>query len=904
MIAAPWLAALLVQAVRAQPGARGRRPRGAAARLDHVRGRAIGGGLLALVALTIPTLASGVSIAGRAGRGRAAGRPDAAAAARAWTSCSSRWRSSRSLQLRLYGAPITRTRARRAGRRPAARRGPAIGLLAGAVLAIRIVPRLAELAERVLARGRRPRAGARRPAGRPTAAALHPRRAAADPRRGARDVRVGARRHLDARARATRRRIAAGADVRVDARRRAAPSRPGRLGEALRAVPGVTAATPVVGRAIQLGTTLRDGDAAGHRRGGDGGHRADARGRRRATRRSPRCARLGDARRAGPGHPDPDGHAAALAHRRLGVRRRVDGFEPFPRATRGCELRASSCSTRDGRIARLPAARPARSDGGRLVVDLAGPDGAGLPLPAHRSSPIQLGVTPGGNLDGRRRARWTSRARDEPRRDEGDAWTPARASRAAARMIGGGGAQDVDAPARCPSGSTSSGCSATQRVDYQRRCPGPTTPRRARRSSATGASSTRTGAAVGRHAHGERVRGARSTCRILGDGRRLPDAGPGASRSRSWTASRSSSSGSRRGWRRPRPPSGGSRRRRRRARRSPRPSRPARSTATDVVDRTAVEERARGRPLGLGVIGILGLGSIAALVFAAIGFLVTSRVSTTERLGELALLKALGLAPRQLLAWLSAEGVALLVVGLTAGVAAGAAARVARAAVRDAHRRPARPPCRRPSSSCRSRRSCRRWCWAAAAGGRDRRARAPAAARRPDERGPPREGRVAWPGRGSPCGGSRDDRAADARASLVLVLVTALLAALAPRVLAGLADDAVRAEVAAAQPVRPGTSRCSQDRASGRGPADDPLAARREAARPRARADLPGAGPVADRETGARPSRAGRFRVDKPTTDPAFVAAADPGGHRPTYMRYVEGGRPTSDGHDARRRRA
>ena len=93
--------------------------------------------------------------------------------------------------------------------------------------------------------------------------------------------------------------------------------------------------------------------------------------------------------------------------------------------------------------------------------------------------------------------------------------------------------------------------------------------------------------------------------------------------------------------------------------------------ASSVVDRTAVQASLVGDPLGLGVIGILGLGSIAALVFAAVGLLVTTSVSTQERLGELALLKALGVAPRQLLSWLTAEGAALLFVGLLAGVGLG-----------------------------------------------------------------------------------------------------------------------------------------------------------------------------------------------------------------------------------------
>ena len=58
-------------------------------------------------------------------------------------------------------------------------------------------------------------------------------------------------------------------------------------------------------------------------------------------------------------------------------------------------------------------------------------------------------------------------------------------------------------------------------------------------------------------------------------------------------------------------------------------------------------------------------------MFAAIGFLVTTTVSTQERLGEFALLKALGLAPRQLFRWLTLENAALLVVGLLAGIMLG-----------------------------------------------------------------------------------------------------------------------------------------------------------------------------------------------------------------------------------------
>ena len=93
--------------------------------------------------------------------------------------------------------------------------------------------------------------------------------------------------------------------------------------------------------------------------------------------------------------------------------------------------------------------------------------------------------------------------------------------------------------------------------------------------------------------------------------------------------------------------------------------------ALDVVDTTAVTADLAGDPLGLGVIGILGLGSLAALVFASIGFLVSATVSISERIGEFALLKALGLGPRRLLLWLSIENFLLLATGLILGTLLG-----------------------------------------------------------------------------------------------------------------------------------------------------------------------------------------------------------------------------------------
>jgi hypothetical protein len=90
-----------------------------------------------------------------------------------------------------------------------------------------------------------------------------------------------------------------------------------------------------------------------------------------------------------------------------------------------------------------------------------------------------------------------------------------------------------------------------------------------------------------------------------------------------------------------------------------------------ITSRTKVERDLSGDPLALGVIGLLGLGSLAAMVFAAIGFIVNATVSTAEREGELALLRALGLSGGQLSTWLSAEHGLLLVAGLGGGVALG-----------------------------------------------------------------------------------------------------------------------------------------------------------------------------------------------------------------------------------------
>jgi hypothetical protein len=90
-----------------------------------------------------------------------------------------------------------------------------------------------------------------------------------------------------------------------------------------------------------------------------------------------------------------------------------------------------------------------------------------------------------------------------------------------------------------------------------------------------------------------------------------------------------------------------------------------------IVDRAQVVASLDSDPVGLGTLGALLLGSIAATAFAVVGFLVGASVATRERLGEFALLRALGLAPRQLWRWLAAENAFLLAVGVLAGTGIG-----------------------------------------------------------------------------------------------------------------------------------------------------------------------------------------------------------------------------------------
>jgi hypothetical protein len=76
-------------------------------------------------------------------------------------------------------------------------------------------------------------------------------------------------------------------------------------------------------------------------------------------------------------------------------------------------------------------------------------------------------------------------------------------------------------------------------------------------------------------------------------------------------------------------------------------------------------------PVALGIIGALGIGIAAAAAFAVVGFVVSAAVSARERVTEFALLRALGLSSRQLSGWLSLENATLGVISLLCGTGLG-----------------------------------------------------------------------------------------------------------------------------------------------------------------------------------------------------------------------------------------
>ncbi len=93
--------------------------------------------------------------------------------------------------------------------------------------------------------------------------------------------------------------------------------------------------------------------------------------------------------------------------------------------------------------------------------------------------------------------------------------------------------------------------------------------------------------------------------------------------------------------------------------------------AVKVIDRIELSNLKRNDPIALGTIGSLALGFVAAAVFAAVGFAVSATVSARERVSEFALLRAVGLSNRQLASWLALEQTALVFLSVGIGTLIG-----------------------------------------------------------------------------------------------------------------------------------------------------------------------------------------------------------------------------------------
>ena len=663
VLAAPWLAMLLVQAVRLNPAMEGV---GLSAPLPGPSTfiTAALGGLVALLVLTIPTLASGVSIAGvRAAVGRQAGRTlpqrlglDLALVVLAVIAM---------LQLRLYGATLTRNAGGTLGVDPLLVAAPAIGLLGGAVLAIRIVPRLAELGERAMARTRGliGSLGSRQVARRPlryTRAALLLILAAALGTFASAHAATWTRSQADQAA------WAVGADMRMSPGPQS-DLPPWATGAALRAIPGVTAATPVVQAAVDIGSTIRGGTLVAV----DGAAMADI---VRLRDDAAGAATVAGLREIGRRRPPAPGIELPAGTRRIALRydsafTPVEGFAPVPEGHPG--LRAAVVlADGDGRVARIQSDHgPIGVEGAELVIPLATEAGGEATDPLHLIG-LDVGLSISGLTDAGVQGQVDLTSVAVSPDDQGDTWVPVDLASADGRWVrdqGGtlipfdpGTGPMVRLPVQDLFPFFEYGWEMTV-LPPRDPAPIPTLVGQAFLD--------RTGAQVG-----DQLRASVFGVPVTLDLAARVDAFPPLDQSKPFVVvdglaldlARAGARGSivdADSWLLSVDPD--------RAAEVAATLRSAPIGALDVVETSAVTADLAGDPLGLGVIGILGLGSLAALVFASIGFLVSATVSMSERIGEFALLKALGLAPRQLLLWLSIENLLLLATGLILGTLLG-----------------------------------------------------------------------------------------------------------------------------------------------------------------------------------------------------------------------------------------
>ncbi len=91
----------------------------------------------------------------------------------------------------------------------------------------------------------------------------------------------------------------------------------------------------------------------------------------------------------------------------------------------------------------------------------------------------------------------------------------------------------------------------------------------------------------------------------------------------------------------------------------------------EVVSQDELLDGMRRDPVALGTVGAFWFGLFAAAVFAVVGFVVNAAVSARERAPEFAMVRALGLSSRQLATLLAAELTVLVVVSLVLGTGLG-----------------------------------------------------------------------------------------------------------------------------------------------------------------------------------------------------------------------------------------
>ncbi|MBI2775843.1 MAG: hypothetical protein HYX57_01060 [Chloroflexi bacterium] len=582
-------------------------------------------------------------------------------------------------QLRIYGAPLTRNARGVLGVDPLLVAAPGIGLLAGAVIATRLIPRAAEIGQHVLERDRglvAPMGGrglARRPL-RYTRSALLLMLAAALGTFASAHVATWTRSQVDQAA------YQAGADVRIEISQKAIPARA--VGGALRAIPGVEAAMAVDRLSVDSGRGVRGGPLLA----------VDAALAGRIVNRTPDAdgAALGDLfRTLAASRPETIGVAIPTGTRRLSLVLDAaftgQSFDPEnvpgdpPTSTGVIATATVVLEDGDGRLYRVPGSDRANliGAGQRLVLDLSTTTALDAPL----AEPLRLRAI---DLDLASRVQAAVGTLDlvsiaASTFATGDAWTAldiAPGDPGWSWFVLYGPSQPFpyaapgDRPWRIRFGQGDGsldpifGGNGTLTTVRLTSAPAPDAPIAA---IASRGFLDLTGGRVGDIAAAT-LNGVRRDILVIGALDAFPSVDPtkpflivdGPTLAIARFAAIGDIQDPGEWWLSAKDQAG------------------AATAITAGVDPGATVVTTEGRtialatdPVPLGVIGVLGLGSAAAMIFAAIGFVVSATISTRERVGEFALLRALGLSGRQLAVWLSLENAVLLTMGLVGGVGLG-----------------------------------------------------------------------------------------------------------------------------------------------------------------------------------------------------------------------------------------